>query len=54
MVDPQELERAKQMVKADLRFLLTVRHEAIVPYQGGFVYPRKEIRSLLRSLKKHR
>jgi hypothetical protein len=46
-------KEAVEQVKRDLRYLLSVRHMGCVPFQGGYVYPRNEIKIIIRDLRRY-
>ncbi len=37
-----------------INMLLSLRSEPIIPWQGGFVYPRDEVRRAIRDLRRLR
>lgn len=51
---PENREEAIAAVKQDIRYFLHHRHQGIVPYQGGVVYPRDEARKQIDALRKAR
>jgi hypothetical protein len=45
-------EECLKRVLEDLRFFLEIRHMPITPWMGGYVYPKDEIKNIIRDLRK--